>query len=183
MNAKDIYIDFIIGVLWIALYSINHWIFKFTEISSITSLIFVPSGYKIGVASVFRMRGFLGLFLGSLATGFIFLKSFNIVDIAVFSVLSATLPFMALKIMEYLIPLKRDLSNLSIKHILLVGMIYAGLNGVFHIGYEHHDLFLRDAHELNELFCMMTGDILGILLFMLLVSRFTQSSYLKKILT
>lgn len=163
-----------IGFLWVILYSINHELFKITEITPYISLIFIPGGFKIACASTFRERSILGIFLGSLITGFLFLKNFSLVDVAIFSIFSATLPYASLKITEQLLSMKADLSNLCMKRIMVLGLTYAILNGFFHVTYRYHVLFLRDPHEIHEFFCMMAGDVFGILLFMVILSRATK---------
>ena len=171
-----------IAAVWVLLYYFNHTIFKFTEVTQLTSLIFIPSGFKIAVTAILRMRAWLGLFLGSILTGYLFLKNFSAFDVIVFSILSASLPFVALKLSEYFLPLKRDLSNLKIKHILLMGFIYAALNGVFHVGYRYHVLFVRDVHEMHELLSMMVGDVLGILIMMQLIAQLSRLSMVQNFL-
>ena len=175
----------LIAALWVLLYYLNHTLFRFTEVTQLTSLIFIPSGFKIAVTAILRTRAWLGLFLGSILTGYLFLKNFSAFDVVVFSMLSATLPFLALRLSEYFLPLKRDLSNLKIKHILLMGLIYAALNGAFHVGYRYHVLFVRDVNEMRELLSMMAGDVLGILISMLLIAKLSRlgvvQSLLKKI--
>ncbi len=172
----------VIGFLWIGLYSLNHILFKMTEITPYISLIFIPSGFKIACASIFRERSILGIFLGSLITGFLFLKKFSMVDVVIFSCFSATLPFMAFMITEQLLPTKTDLSNLCIKRIALLSVVYAVFNGFFHIAYRYHVLFLRDPHKTYEFLAMALGDILGILVFMLLVAKATKYLWIQKLL-
>lgn len=174
MKFQDLIFTLGIAIIWVLLYYGNHTLFRFTEVTSITNLIFIPSGYKIIVATVFRWRGWVGLFIGSLMTGYLFLDTFSSIDIVVFSFLSATLPLLALKLTEYCIPLKHDLSNLDIKHILLLGFSYGTMNGLFHISYRYHVLFLRDAYKIHEIFSMMVGDVLGILITMLIIARLTK---------
>lgn len=166
-----------IALLWLIFYSANHELFKFAEISSWISLIFIPSGFKIAAVAIFRSRALLGLFIGSLMTGFFFLNDFLFVDLAVFSLFSSTLPYVALKITEMFFFIKPCLSNLSLRHVLSLGVIYGLLNGMFHVGYRYHALFIRDVHKLHEFLSMMVGDILGILIFMYLVSRLTRYAY------
>jgi len=174
MNLNQLIISIAIALLWVIFYSINHILFRLTEVSAITSLIFIPSRFKVASASIYRMRAIPGLFLGALITGFLFLKEFSWLDIIVFSSLSASLPYVALKLVEWRFPLKNDLSNLSPKHVMYLSVIYAILNGLFHICYRYHALFLRDAHEIYELLSMVLGDILGIVLFMYLISKITR---------
>ena len=174
MKFQSVFITVIVAFLWVIFYYFNHIIFRFTETTVITSLIFIPSGYKLAVVSVFRLRSWLGLFLGSLTTGFLFLNKFSFEDVMVFSFLSATLPFVALKLSGYIRPLRCDLSNLDIWHISIMGFTYAALNGIFHVCYRYHVLFLRDVHEVQELLAMMVGDILGILIAMLIVARLSK---------
>ncbi len=182
MKLQSVFITVIVAFLWVVLYWLNHTIFRFTEITAITSLVFIPSGYKIAVVSVFRLRSWLGLFLGSLTTGFLFLNKFSFEDVVVFSFLSATLPFVALKLSEYIRPLRWDLSNLDVWHISIMGFTYTALNGIFHVCYRYHVLFFRDVHEVQELLAMMVGDILGILIAMLIVARLSKLKAVKNFL-
>jgi hypothetical protein len=174
MKLESLFVTLVIAALWVALFDFNHYVFKFTEVTAITSLIFIPSGYKVAVVCVFGGRSWLGLFLGSLITGFLFLSHFSYVDIFIFSVLSATLPFVALKLSGYVYPLNPKLSNLTVKHIILIGLIFATLNGCFHITYRYHGLFLRNGNEIHEILSMMVGDLLGILITILIVARLSR---------
>ncbi len=184
MLQKDFSITLLILVLWVLLYALNHTLFRFTELTQLTSLIFIPSGFKIAVAAILRGRAWLGLFLGSLITGFVFLRDFSALDVMVLSILSASIPFAALKLGEFVLPLKQDLSNLAVKHILIIGFIYATLNGLFHISYHHQIVLIREAEEIRELLAMIVGDILGILIAMLMIARLSKfdivQNFLKK---
>lgn len=184
MKYQDFFITLLIAVLWVLLYKFNHTLFKFTEVTPLTSLIFIPSGFKIAVTTIFRMRAWLGLFLGSISTGYLFLNHFSPIDITIFSFLSASLTFVALKLCEYFLPLKRDLSNISINHIILMGLIYGLLNSFFHVGYRYHVLYVRDAHEIQEFIDMFVGDVLGILIVMLIIAKLSKfdmvQNFLKK---
>ena len=174
MGHNDLLATLAIALLWIVLYAANRVLFSFAEVAPWVSLIFLPSGYKMACAAVLRSRSIPGLFIGSVATGFIFLKDFSTVDVLMFSLFSSTLPFVALRVTERIRPLDEDLSNFSLQHVSLLALIYAGLNGVFHFGYRYHVMFFRDVHHFSQLLSMMAGDILGILLFMWLVGRVTR---------
>lgn len=182
MKFQGFLITLLIAALWVLLYIFNHHLFRFTEVTQLTSLIFIPSGFKIAVTAILRVRAWLGLFLGSLFTGVVFLKNFSLMDVTVFSILSASLPFIALKLSEYFLPLKRDLSNMKVKHIFLIGFIYAFLNGLFHVSYRHQVLFLRETYEIRELLSMMVGDVLGILISMLLIAKLSKLNVFQKFL-
>ncbi len=174
MKYQDFFITLLIAVFWVLLYKFNHTLFKFTEVTPLTSLIFIPSGFKIAVTTIFRMRAWLGLFLGALSTGYLFLNHFAPTDVVIFSLLSASLPLVTLKLCEYFLPLKRDLTNMGVKHITLMGLIYGVLNSVFHVGYRYHVLFVRDAHEIQEFIDMFVGDVLGILIMMLIIAKLSR---------
>ncbi len=171
LNAYSLYLTIALSVIWVALYSLNHWLFQFTEITPWVSLVFIPSGFKVACAAIYRWRSILGLFLGSFVTGFLFLKNFSLVDVAMFSLFSATLPYTALRLSEKILFFENDLSNLSIRRISLLALIYALLNGFFHVAYCYHVLFLRDVHAVKALLSMMLGDVLGVFLFMWMVAR------------
>ena len=168
MRLQTLALTGVVALLWVLLYSLNH-------------IIFIPSGYKIAVVSLFRMRVWLGLFLGAIITGYLFLNGFPWIDIVFFSFLSATLPYIAFELGRYCVPLNRDLSNLGLRHITLIGLIYATLNGCFHLTYRYHGLFLRNGTEVHEILSMMVGDIAGILITMLLLSRLSKSRLFKSL--
>ena len=182
MKSHILFITVVVAFFWVLLYCLNHIIFRFTELTPITSLIFIPSGYKIAVVSVFRIRAWLGLFLGALITGYLFLNGFSWIDIVTFSFFSSTLPLIAFKLGEYWISLKSDLSNLRIKHVVLISLIYAVLNGYFHVTYRYRDLFMRNGIETHEILSMMVGDILGILIAMLILSKLSKFQAIKNYL-
>ncbi len=171
MDLDDLLNTIAIALLWIFLYTCNHTLLAFTNISAWVSLLFIPSGFKAASAFILRSRAIPGLFIGSLATGFLFLKDFSTPDVLMFSLFSATLPYVALRLVEYLRPLQFNLSDFSLQHIALYSLCYAFLNSVFHFGYRYHILFLRDVHQLKAWLGMMVGDILGILFFMYFLAK------------
>ena len=58
-------------------------------------------------------------------------------------------------------------------HVAILGLVYAILNGVFHVGFHSQAIFFREAHHVKKMLLMMIEDILGILLFMYLLARST----------
>jgi hypothetical protein len=126
-------------------------------------------------AVIFRSRAIPGLFIGSVATGFLFLNDFSSFDVLIFAFLSATLPYAALLLTERLRPFDKGLTNFSLQHASTMGLCYALLNATFHFAYRYQDLFLRDIHQFKALLAMMVGDILGILCFMYLLAWVTRN--------
>ena len=168
-----------IALIWAVLYSLNHYLFKITEVTPWASLIFIPSGFKMACVAIYRLRSVLGLFLGSIMTGYIFLGDFSFVDVAMFSVFSSLLPFATLVIVERFLPIHASLVNLSIEHILSFAVVYSILNGFFHTAYRYHVLFFRDVHGIKAFISMAVGDFFGILLFVYFLPKFIRYLYMQ----
>lgn len=161
----------IIALLWIATYTLNKILFSFTAISFYISLIFIPTGFKVACVTIYRWRAILGILIGSVITGLLFVKELVWGDILMFALFSACLPFLALKIMESITQLKPSLENISVKFILGLSVVYAFLNSLFHVSYQNNRFCLRHPEDLPHFFSMAIGDILGTLLFMVLIAK------------
>lgn len=183
MKFNYFYTNIGVAIIWIILYVLNFTLFKLAYLNVLTSLIFIPSGFKIACILIFRERAILGLFLGALITGFLFLKNIMPIHILSLAAFSAIVPFFTLKIFEIIdTPFEASLSNLSDRHIIPLSLIYATLNGLLHIGYRFHYLTLDQPKELKELAVMMLGDILGIFLFMWLIAKLSRLSWIQSFL-
>lgn len=92
MKFNYFYTNIGVATIWIILYVLNFTLFKLAYLNVLTSLIFIPSGFKIACILIFRERAILGLFLGALTTGFLFLTEIKWVHIVALSFFQQSFP-------------------------------------------------------------------------------------------
>ena len=72
-NLMTPFIIISIASAWIALFVLNQYIFRFTQISPAINLIFIPAGLRLISVIVFSWLGVIGLFVGGVLIGIHFI--------------------------------------------------------------------------------------------------------------
>jgi hypothetical protein len=117
-------------------------------------------------------RVFWGLFVGSLITALLFLEETMIKHAFMFALLSAGSPILTIRLVDYFMPLGKKLQNINFQKILIISVVYSIINSFMHNTYLliSEDLTL-EIYQADSLF-MLTGDFLGSLIFLFLLSYY-----------
>jgi hypothetical protein len=151
----------------VLLYSLNHWIFAVTEVSSFISWIFLPAALRMLAIMACDWAGAVGLFAGALVTNQAD-PSGGFGDGLVLAFLSASGPMLAFWFCTKLLNLSKDLSGLTAKQLLVFASTGALLNAVPHNIYFY--LSDRMSSPIEGLVPMLVGDLVGTLLVLYMTS-------------
>ena len=165
-------LQLLIIAIWVLLFIFNGAINNLLYYNSYIAIIFIPAGFKITIACLFGKRVFLGLFVGSLITALLFLEETMIKHALIFALLSAGSPILSIWLVNIFMPLGKKLQNLNFHMILVISIMYSIINSFMHNTY----LLLSEGLTLEKYqadsLLMFTGDFLGSLIFLFLLSYF-----------
>jgi len=165
-------LQLVIVAIWVLLFIFNGAISNFLYHSSYISIIFIPAGFKITIACLLGKKVFWGLFAGSLITAQLFLEDTMISHAFMFALLSAGSPIFTIWLVNYLTPLGHILENLNFQKILLISVIYSIINSFMHNTYLLMSESLTFEKYQADSLLMLTGDFLGSLIFLFLLSYY-----------
>ena len=158
---KQYKLHLIIIIAWWAMYIFNQTVFNPLIYKSHISFIFLPAGIRILFATIYLKQAWIGLFLGALITGFLFLDSDLQSYVLLFSAISATSPILAVYSVNALTPLGGQLEYLDIKKVVAISITYGIYCGVLHnlATFYLFDLSLQTF--ITDSFAMFIGDMTG----------------------
>ncbi|MDC6477490.1 hypothetical protein OAW71_04785, partial [Methylophilaceae bacterium] len=122
-------------VIWVFLFIFNGAINNFLYHNSYIAIIFIPAGFKITIACLLGKRVFWGLFIGSLITALLYLEETMIKHALMFALLSAASPILTIWLVNFIMPLGKELQNLNFNKILIISVIYSIINSFMHNTY------------------------------------------------
>ena len=120
---------------------------------------------------------FWGLFFGSLITALVFLnvdalKIYFDNSAVVYALISAGSPIFTIWLINHFMPLGEQLENLNIQKILIIALVYSIINSFMHNTYSFlSEGITFEKYQIDSIL-MFTGDFLGSLLFLFIVSYF-----------
>ena len=165
-------LQLLIIVGWIAFFSLNEALTSLLPYKDYIALIFLPAGFQIVLACLLRWQCFLGLFIGSIITGLIYLNESNNHHLWIFSFFSAFIPIIVVLVIDYLCNLGFELSEINLQKIILVAVLYALLSSAM------HNIYLLLLGEISlyqyqqDSLAMFIGDITGALIFLTVLSYY-----------
>ena len=169
---NSIKLQVLIIAIWIMLFILNGAMIHLLYHNSYIAIIFLPAGFKITIACLLGKRVFLGLFIGTLITALLFLEEAMIKHALMFALLSAGSPILTIWLVDYLMPLGKKLQNLNFQKILIISVVYSIINSFMHNTY----LLISEGLTLEQYqadsLIMLTGDFLGSLIFLFILSYF-----------
>lgn len=125
-------------------------------------LVHLPSGFKLLLVLVFGMVGALSVFTVSLVAGLGFYFVGELPLSIELAIANAIAPFLTVKVFLDQQLVQTDLSDLRLKVLALMGLLYAVLNSAM------NQLLLFWNHAIQNmvdgLMIMFTGDVLGVIL-------------------
>ena len=165
-------LQLLIIAIWILLFIFNGSINNILNHNSYIAIIFIPAGFKITIACLLGKRVFLGLFFGTLITALLFLEDAMIRHALMFALLSAGSPIFTIWLVNMLTPLGKSLENLNFQMILIISVVYSIINSFMHNTYLLLSEGLTVEKYQADSMLMFTGDFLGSLIFLFLLSYY-----------
>ena len=163
-------------IIWILLFVFNGAFNSFLYDHPYIFIIFLPAGFKIAIACLFGKRIFFGLFFGSLITALVFLdgalKVYFDNSAVVYALILAGSPIFTMLLINKLMPLGQHLENLNIQKILVIALVYSIINSFMHNTYSLLSEGIAFEKYQVDSILMFSGDFLGSLLFLFIVSYF-----------
>ena len=158
--------------MWVALYDINHWVMvSYLESAPNVAWLFLPAGVRLILIMVFEDKSLLGLFLGSMTTGFIFNDlNLSLGLITLTSLIATLAPYLAYRIVKrYQFELSGDLGGLNLDTIASLALGVALLSTL-----GHHLIFrlneeIFGVQGLGSVMTFFAGDLIGTLVILVLV--------------
>jgi hypothetical protein len=156
----------LVAGLWVLLFEINGWMFGAWATSDFANWIFLPAALRLVAVLICGWRGVLGLLIGALITNWLMQVPWP--QAVALSILSATGPWVAVRLATDHLKLPTDLHGLRFSHLLLFAALGAGCNGLLHQTYL---LLSQPAFDVSSQFVTMVGgDLIGTLLVMAMAS-------------
>ena len=168
-------LQLVLVVIWVLLFIFNGAINNFLYHSSYIAIIFIPAGFKITMACLFGKKVFWGLFAGAMITAQLFLEDSMISHAFMFALLSAASPIFTILLVNYFMPLGHSLENLNFQKILLISAVYSIINSFMHNTYLLISESLTFEKYQADSVLMFTGDFLGSLIFLFLLSYYRKA--------
>ena len=165
-------LQLLIIAIWVLLFIFNGAINNLLYHNSYIAIIFIPAGFKITIACLLGKRVFWGLFVGSLITALLFLEETMIKHALMFALLSAGSPILTIWLAKIFTPLGKKLQNLNLQKILLISVMYSIVNSFMHNTYLLMSEGLTFEKYQADSLLMFTGDFLGSLIFLFLLSYY-----------
>lgn len=152
----------IIATVWVTLYIVNDWLFSQLAISDRTSWIFLPAALRMLAVMLLGWVGALGLFVGSLLTGWFGTQSPQLDDLIVVSGISALAPLFAYFFSIKILRIRSDLRGLNASCLLMLSVVCAAVCAGLH---SAHFSMAGYVQEFFDVFVpMFAGDLIGTLI-------------------
>jgi hypothetical protein len=142
------------------LFHLNAFVFSTLEISTFINWVFIPAGLRLVAVLLFNRNAIVGLFVGALMTSMD--SEISLASLIVLSFLSAVNPYIAYKVSNALLKVKSSLIELTPNQLLLMSVMSAFFNTIFHNFYFYFS-GLTQEFWMNSV-KMFTGDLIGCLI-------------------
>ena len=169
-NYKNYRLHLVIAFSWLFLYTFNYYLLAPLEYKSYISFIFLPAGLRIAFATIFRLEATIGLFLGSLLTGWFFLEGQYRSEILVFSLLSTFSPIAAVYTVAFFTNIGKQCEKLTINSAIAISVLYASYCAFFHNFYVFIKYDLSHQEFLTDFTAMFLGDLSGAFIFLTILA-------------
>jgi hypothetical protein len=156
----------VVALMWIILYKFNHEIFGTLEVSSLTNVVFLPSGIRLISTLLLKLHAVIGLFIGGLITNLH--PEITLENTIIISLISAVNPYMAYLSSNAMFNIKSSLATLTSMQLLFISLIYALFNSISHNIFFYLSA-ITDEFLINVL-KMFTGDFIGSILLLTICS-------------
>jgi hypothetical protein len=121
-----------VAVVWLVLYVLNDLMFSSAAVTEHLSWFFLPAFIRMLAVMLFGCVGALGIFVGSLCSGWYSMLEPNYISVLTLAGFSAIAPLAAFLLCSQYFSFKRDLRGLSATQLICLGMVSAALTAGIH---------------------------------------------------
>lgn len=148
-----------VAVVWILLYVLNDWLFSSVAVTEHLSWVFLPAAVRMLAVLLFGWVGAIGLFVGSLLTGWYSMLDPHVVGLVTLAGFSALAPLAAFLLCTRCFNFKHDLQGLDATQLICLSLVSAALTAGIHN--LHFSAVGHVEHFWAGFVPMFVGDVLG----------------------
>jgi hypothetical protein len=153
--------------LYMAFFYLNQYITLPLEDAKGVNWIFLPAGIRIFITLILDYSGALGLAIASLLINYIGFYELDFTSALGIAVICGVAPLLGRHFVIHNLKVQADLSNLSLKQLLLIILAYSLLSsGLHQLWFAARGL---DSGSWNHFIAMFCGDVAGSILFVAVI--------------
>jgi hypothetical protein len=155
------------AALYMAFFYFNQAITAPLEEAKGVNWIFLPAGIRIFITLILDYSGALGLAIASILINYIGFYELDFISTLGIAVICGVAPLLGRHFVIHNLKAQPDLSNISMKQLLVIIIVYSLLSsGLHQIWFIARNM---DSGGLNHFIAMFFGDITGSILFIALI--------------
>lgn len=155
------------AALYMAFFYFNQYITTPLEVAQGVNWIFLPAGIRIFITLIADYSGAIGLAIASLLINYIGFFYYDTTSIVGIAVICGAAPLLGRHFVIHNLKVEADLSNISMKQLLIIIIAYSLLSsGLHQIWFATRGL---DSGSWNHFLAMLCGDMVGSILFVALI--------------
>lgn len=157
----------ICAVLYIMFFYFNDYAMTHLEAAQGVSWIFLPAGLRIFLTLIFNYSAAFGLAIASLVINWLGFYEADWVTIFGIALICAIAPLLGRHFVIHNVQVNADLSNISIRNLLITIVIFSLLSsGLHQLWFVTRGI---DSGSFNHFIAMFVGDVLGSILFVAII--------------
>lgn len=155
------------AALYMAFFYFNQFITVPLEQARGVNWIFLPAGIRIFITLILDYSGALGLAIASILINAIGFYEYDLVSTIGIAVICGLAPLLGRHFVIHNLKVQSDLSNISMKQLLIIIIAYSLLSsGLHQLWFATRDL---DSGSWSHFSAMLCGDIVGSILFIAVI--------------
>lgn len=153
--------------LYLGFFYLNQFITVPLEDAKGVNWIFLPAGIRIFLTLIFDYSGAVGLVIASLLINYIGFYELDLISTLGIALICGVAPLLGRHFVIHNLKIQPDLSNISVKHLLMIIIAYSLLSsGLHQIWFVSRGL---DSGSWNHFIAMFCGDVAGSILFVAVI--------------
>jgi hypothetical protein len=153
----------ICAALYMAFFYFNQFITVPLEDARGVNWIFLPAGLRIFLTLIFDYSGAVGLAIASLLINYIGFYDYDLTSMLGIAIICGIAPLLGRHFVIHNLEVQPDLSNISMRQLLMTIIIYSLLSsGLHQLWFATRNL---DSGSWNHFIAMFCGDVAGSILF------------------
>lgn len=152
------------GVMWVAVWLLNKYLFNAAQVATGISLIYIPAGFRLLIILVFGIWGSLGIFLFEPLIYFVEFPTGTLGQILMTAGISAFSPLLVATVFCRMAGIRDSLTELKPRHLPIIAFAMALVTpllfNIFFVLSGQHPA----EHFARDYLAMATGDFFGCLL-------------------
>ena len=155
------------AALYLGFFYFNQFITTPLEETKGVNWIFLPAGIRIFITLIFNYSGAIGLAAASLLINYIGFYELDLISTLGIALICGVAPLLGRHFVIHNLNVQTDLSNISMKQLLIIIIAYSLLSsGLHQIWFSTRGL---DSGSWNHFIAMFCGDVAGSILFIAVI--------------